>query len=94
MFQGGPAPGLTCPTAHRAGAPRGGPCPDLWLLRLEVGEGDVWVREVTILLPVAPVNLRETDRGQAGGQSLAAPEGLASAPTMPHLATQHRPLVC
>lgn len=53
----GPAWDLTCPTAHRAGPPHGGPCPGLPLLRLEVGEGDVWAGEFAILLTVAPVNL-------------------------------------
>lgn len=65
VLQVSPAPGLTCPTAHRAGPPHGGPCPGLWPLRLEVGEGDVWACKVTILLPVAPVNLPGTD-GELG----------------------------
>lgn len=74
VLQASPAPGLTFPTAHRAGPPHGGPCPGLWLLRLEVGEGDVWACEVTILLPITPVNLQGTDR-ELGALSTGLPEG-------------------
>lgn len=73
-LQGSPAPGLTCPTAHRAGPPNGGPRPGLSLLRPEVGEGDIWACEGAILLTVTPINLYET-HGSQGALSRGVPEG-------------------
>lgn len=74
VLQASPVPGLTCPTAHRAGPPHSGPCPGLRLLRLKVGEGDVWAREVTILLPITPVNLQGTDK-ELRALSTGLPQG-------------------
>lgn len=73
-LRGSPAPGLTCPTAHRAGPPNGGPHPGLPLLRLEVGEGDVGPGEVAVLLTIAPVDLCGTD-GRLQALRGGLPEG-------------------
>lgn len=60
-----PAPGLTCPAAHGAGPPHGGPRPGRLQLRPEVGEGHVWAAEVAVQVAVAPVNLRGGTRAPA-----------------------------
>ena len=59
-----PTPGLTCPAAHRAGAPHGGPRPGQLQLRPEVGEGDVRAAEVAVLVTIAPVNLHRWTRAR------------------------------
>lgn len=83
-LQASPAPGLTCPTAHRAGPPHRSPRPGLLLLRLEVGEGDVWAGEAAVLLAVAPVNLHET-HGEGHCHSHLPGRPSAVLPSMPWL---------